>query len=50
MDNLFNDPGDLGFFDYKEEVVKPDELDNNLFDERLPGSDSEDVCGLDDVW
>ena len=39
MDNLFEDPGDLGFFDQKDEVPEEPTLDDCLFDEPLPGEE-----------
>ena len=39
MDDLFDDPGDLGFFDQKEEALEPDEVRDDLFYEPFPGED-----------
>ena len=41
MDDLFDDPGDLGFFDMEEPEL-PDEPEDDMFYEPLPGE------GLDD--
>ena len=37
-DNLFDDPGDLGFFDQKDEDIEPEELDNPFY-EPFPGEE-----------
>lgn len=37
MDDLFDDPGDLGFFDQQDEVIEPDDMDNDEFYEPFPG-------------
>jgi hypothetical protein len=40
MDYDFDDAGDLGFYDLKDEVIEPDDLDDELFDSPLPGDDA----------
>lgn len=40
-DNMFDDPGDLGFFDH-EDAVNDGEFDlENDFDSPIPGSEEE---------
>ena len=40
MDNLFDDPGDLGFFDRQDEVEEEvTELDDQFYEE-FPGEDT----------
>ena len=42
MDDLFNDPGDLGFFDIIDDDIKADmELDNMMY-EPAPGEEAFD--------
>lgn len=36
MCDLFDDPGDLGFFDQQNDIVEADELDNDFY-EPFPG-------------
>ena len=36
--DLFDDPGDLGFFDKEEPIHEAPELDND-FDEPIPGEE-----------
>ena len=36
MDGMFDDPGDLGFFDIKDEDVEVPLLEDSIFDEPLP--------------
>ena len=40
MDDLFDDPGDLGFFDEQELDVPMDDLENDFY-EPAPGEDIE---------
>jgi hypothetical protein len=38
MDELFDDPGDLGFFADDDEAIEPEELDNEFYSP-APGED-----------
>ena len=39
MDSVFDDPGDLGFFDLNDEVEEAPELENDFY-EPFPGEDA----------
>jgi len=39
MDDLFDDPGDLGFFDQKDEDIEPEDMVDDLFYEPYPGEE-----------
>jgi len=41
VDELFDDPGDLGFFDIKEDEPIEQELENPLFESPLPGEEED---------
>lgn len=38
MDGVFDDPGDLGFFDKEDEIIEPDDLENEFY-EPYPGEE-----------
>jgi hypothetical protein len=40
MNDLFDDPGDLGFFDLHEEDIEPEEFDNPFY-EPFPGEEEQ---------
>ena len=39
MDGMFDDPGDLGFFDQDDDDVEVPMLEDDLFDEPFPGEE-----------
>ena len=52
MDNLFDDPGDLGFFDLNDETIEESTVDselNGLFHEPSPAEGKEPADWTKDV-
>jgi len=39
MDGIFDDPGDLGFFDQEEDVLEPEDMVDDNFYEPFPGEE-----------